>query len=96
MRVVEETCLSLAQFGYRTRRIEASSLRTTTNPRTCTDYFPGLLPVSTAQSQVRSDGALQNVCCPRTSRTMYLPPAERVASTGQADKHGTGAGPERA
>ena len=54
----------------------------------------GVLPMSTTKSQMRPDSALQNMRRPRTSRTMYIPPAERVAPACEEDQHGTG--PERA
>lgn len=54
----------------------------------------GLLPMSTTQSQMRSDRTVQDVCCPRTPGAMHLPSTERVASACEENKHGTG--PERA
>ena len=52
--------------------------------------LPGLLPMSTTKSQMRPDGALQNMCRPRTPGAMHLPSTERVAPTCQEDKHGSG------
>jgi hypothetical protein len=50
-------------------------------------YYPtGLLSVSTAQGQMRPERALQDMRCPRTSRTMYLPPAQRVAPARETNK----------